>query len=435
MNQLMVLYFIASLFFSGPVLGQSKKKLQKYFHQAFDSINAHVGICIYDPATGQYWLRHNDEQYFTPASNTKICTLYAGLSFLGDSLPGLKYTVQEGRLYIQGTGDPSFLHPDYQTQPVYDFLQRARWPIVFTSPVYENDPYGPGWAWSDYNDSYQPERSAFPIYGNVVRCWVKKGNLQVVPSYFVKQQLFKEDPRLVTSSFFVQRAYHENEFHYAVRVDNDNNVQEIPFLVQEDRLNAALLADTLHRPVTWADTVTSLHNADLLRSIPADSLFRPMMHRSDNFYAEQVLQMCSAVLFDTISTAKMINYLLQNKLNDLPQPPKWVDGSGLSRYNLFSPRDMVFVLKKLRDEFPEARLFQLFPTAGSGTLRSLYKGQQNFIFAKTGSLSNNSALSGYLITQKGKTLIFSILCNNYVIPHTQVRKAVEKLLRAIREKY
>jgi D-alanyl-D-alanine carboxypeptidase/D-alanyl-D-alanine-endopeptidase (penicillin-binding protein 4) len=68
-------------------------------------------------------------------------------------------------------------------------------------------------------------------------------------------------------------------------------------------------------------------------------------------------------------------------------------------------------------------------------LSSYYKKDSGFIYAKTGTLSNNCALSGYLITKKGKLLIFSVLVNNYQTGATPVRKAVEKFLQAIREKY
>ena len=67
--------------------------------------------------------------------------------------------------------------------------------------------------------------------------------------------------------------------------------------------------------------------------------------------------------------------------------------------------------------------------------RELYKKYAGNIFAKTGTLSNNCALSGYLITNKGKLLIFSILNNNYITGATPVRKAVEKFLVDIIEKY
>src|SRR5690606_26237976 len=153
------------------------------------------------------------------------------------------------------------------------------------------------------------------------------------------------------------------------------------------------------------------------------------------FYAEQTDQMASMKLFDTIGTRRMIRYMLNNKLKDLPQPPRWVDGSGLSRFNLFSPNDMVSILQKLYAEFPPARIDSMLPTGGKGTLTSLYHDMAGAIFAKTGSLSHDVALSGYLTTQKGHLLIFSIIINHCVGSLQEARKSMESFLREVWEKY
>ena len=172
-----------------------------------------------------------------------------------------------------------------------------------------------------------------------------------------------------------------------------------------------------------------------IHSQPSDSLFKPMMHRSDNFFAEQTLLMASNEHLGYMSDEKIIDTLLKTDLKDIPQKPKWVDGSGLSRYNLFTPQSFVYILNKTKNEFGWDRIKNILPTGGTGTLSSYYKKDSSFIYAKTGTLSNNCALSGYLITKKGKLLIFSVLANNYISGATPVRRAVEKFLLAIRENY
>lgn len=112
-----------------------------------------------------------------------------------------------------------------------------------------------------------------------------------------------------------------------------------------------------------------------------------------------------------------------------------MDGSGLSRYNLFSPQDLVWILNKLKDEFGLERLKVIFPGANEGTLKGLYNGYENHIYAKTGTLSNNLALSGYLITRKNKTLLFSVLINNHQSTAAAVRKQIEMFLTTIINKY
>jgi len=157
------------------------------------------------------------------------------------------------------------------------------------------------------------------------------------------------------------------------------------------------------------------------------------MYHSDNFFAEQTLLMVSNELLGRMNDADVIDTLLKTDLKGLPQRPYWVDGSGLSRNDLFTPRDFVWLLNKMKDEFGLARLKGILPTGGKGTLSSYYKKDSGFIFAKTGSLSGVVALSGFLITKKDRLLIFSILINNNGYP--SVRRKMESFLEGIREKY
>ena len=110
-----------------------------------------------------------------------------------------------------------------------------------------------------------------------------------------------------------------------------------------------------------------------------------------------------------------------------------MDGSGLSRYNLFTPEDFVAILNKMKEEFAWYRITYIFASGGSGTLGNYYKNGSGKIYAKTGSLSNNVALSGYLITKSGHELTFSVLVSNYTGNSTGIRRAVEKFLMNVME--
>src|SRR5436190_13288441 len=89
-------------------------------------VNAHIGISIYEPKIGKYWYNYNGEKYFVPASNTKIPTCYAAMKYLGDSLVGFRYSVHNDEISILPTGDPSFLHTDYNSAPAINFLKKFK---------------------------------------------------------------------------------------------------------------------------------------------------------------------------------------------------------------------------------------------------------------------------------------------------------------------
>lgn len=400
---------------------------------------AHVGISIYEPETNKYWYDHQGDKYFVPASNTKIPTCYAAMKYLGDSLAGLRYQFMgDNLLLIQATADPTFLHPDYRVQPVYDFLQQAgNRQIILCDPRWQDDAYGSGWSWNDYQSTYMAERSVMPIYGNIARFIYTGRRFTGIPKYFVVPNDIVDGDVAITydsipNTYGVERRQFSNSF-FLTRSNNPVQRAAIPFITATEL--PSLLKDTLKKSFAADYDFHLGQQSQIIRSQPTDSLLTPMMHRSDNFFAEQTLLMVSNKLLDLINDATIIDTLLKTDFRDLPQPPRWADGSGLSRYNLFTPQDFVSILHKMKNEFGIERIKTIFPTGGEGTLSSYYKPDSGYIYAKTGTLSGVVALSGYLYTKKNKLLIFSVLVNNHQASATDIRRAVEKFVRNIRQNH
>lgn len=399
-------------------------------------LTAHVGISIYDPAADKYWYNYNGEKYFVPASNTKIPTCYAAMKYLGDSLVGLKYALVDGAYLIEATGDPTFLHPNFKVHRAFDFIKNkvdSLRNVDMVSTNWESKPWGSGWSWNDYLEPYMAERSPFPIYGNIAHFKLVGQNIKSNSKFFdIKwNDLFR-----FTDSFSITRGLNDNEFdvNYA---RNKFTEDQIPFKTFGYHVAIDLIDDTLNsKPGVREAPFTYLpNNFKTIHSQPTDSLLKPMMHRSDNFFAEQSLLMVSNEMLGVMNDEKIIDTLLKTDFKDLPQKPRWADGSGLSRYNLFSPQDFIFILNKMKNEFGMERIKIILPTGGTGTISSYYKADSNYIFAKTGTLGGVVALSGYIYTKKGKLLIFSTLINNHQATSAAVRRAVEKFIQGIRNKY
>ncbi|MBI2730443.1 MAG: D-alanyl-D-alanine carboxypeptidase [Sphingobacteriales bacterium] len=432
------IYWIPGLLFfsSCSVTKQIAKVAKREVINDSALLPAHVGIALYDAEAGNYLYQYQSDKYFVPASNTKIFSLYAGMKYLGDSLPGLKYYETADTLYIQPTGDPSLLHPDFKTQKAADFLKTKNKPVVINDINWNDEALGYGWAWDDYNDDYMVERSPLPVYGNVIR-WSQTVNPQT-KEVAVQSTPFLKWAQTSTANaagnkFLVKRKRDENYFQ--IITGNINTTQDVPFVTNGTETAKLFLSDSLKINISSNSMPTVNRQLSTLYSVPSDSLYKIMMYRSDNFFAEQTLLMAANEKLGIMNEEAIISYLKKNDFKDIPQQPKWVDGSGLSRYNLFTTESFVWILNKMKTEFGIERMKALLPTGGKGTLGNLYAEEKGFIFAKTGTLSNNTSLSGYLITKKKKLLIFSLLAGNFQTGSTPVRLAFERFIKYLRYNY
>lgn len=95
---------------------------------------------------------------------------------------------------------------------------------------------------------------------------------------------------------------------------------------------------------------------------------------------------------------------------------------------------MVAIFDKLYRIVPEQELFELLPTGGkTGTLKNSFQAAEPYIFAKTGTMSNNYSLIGLIKTKTGKTYCFSFMNSNYPYGASVVRREVEKVLLLVRD--
>jgi serine-type D-Ala-D-Ala carboxypeptidase/endopeptidase (penicillin-binding protein 4) len=409
-----------------------KSSIVKELHKTEIKFNDHTGFLLYDPLKKKNLVEFNSKKYFTPASNTKIFTFYTALKLLGDSLCAFKYSARNDSLVIWGMGDPSFLNPDvFQNDNAFRFLKNSPGRLFISTAHFQGDALGAGWAWDDYTYSYSPERSSFPIYGSLVS--IKKNAAQsfkTIPTFFSKliqpTTEWKEEESLI-------RSFDSNVLrYYPGKKRNTSWMVPIHFT---PAFTTELLSDTLKREVEVLNH-SVLASAKKFYSIPLDSALKVMMVDSDNHIAEQLLLQCASVVSDTLHSEIAIRYATKNLFADSPDKLQWVDGSGLSRFNLFTPRTIVHLWDKIYFTIPQDRLFSLLAVGGkSGTIKNWYKEKTPYIYAKTGTLSNNHCLSGFLITKRGKTLIFSMMSNNFVASSYEVRKQMEKIFKMVYEKY
>ena len=442
-----ILFLLFSIFFLGTGCGSKKKltnnnttqkkiptSVNEFIEESEIFNNSFTGFALYDPEEKKMIYEYDADKYFTPASNTKIFTLYASLEILRDSIPALKYIIKNDSLIFWGTGDPSFLHPKLtDNQQVISFLQSRKEKLFFSSSNFLDKRFGAGWAWDDYTYSFQAEKSSFPIHGNIVLFHAQPDgrSIEVSPKPFENLVLKNHQMGGKTARF--QRKEFENIFEYNDRPPSKRGLEkEIPFHYSDDFF-VELLNLASGKNITLLDFhMLPSEKSTTLYSVPVDSIYQMMMQKSDNFMAEQLLLSCSNEVFDTMNTRKFIRFFTKEYLKGVADKPLWRDGSGLSRYNLFTPRTIVNVLEKIYLKIPEERIFRIFPTGKkSGTIKNNYA---PYVHAKTGTLSNKHCLSGYIKTKKRKTLIFSFMHKDYITSSAPLKKEMKKVLHFIHMK-
>ncbi|WP_057935737.1 D-alanyl-D-alanine carboxypeptidase [Algoriphagus resistens] len=418
------------------------QKINKSLTKSHVFDKGHLGFMLLDPDKDKVLVDINSNKYFIPASNTKLFTFYTSYTVLGDSLVnGLNYLEKGDSLIFWGTGDPSLLHPDLKNTVALDFLKNQNKKLYLLDNFDQVDAFGPGWSWDWYNSYYAAERSVLPVYGDIVRFAKNEGD----STFTVYPQRFESSMELIeprgTSSSSFRRDHLENKFNYYVTSEAKDKKFEtdIPFITSAE-FTAQLLSEEIGQHITVIKNPRYFsEEPSKLLTAPADSIYSQMMKISDNFLAEQLLLLVSDQLDNKLSSADAIAYAKENLLSDLPDEPIWVDGSGLSSKNMFTPRSIIALLGKIRAEVPLEKIKAYFPAGGeSGTIKNWYpadSGQPPYIYAKTGTLSMANALSGFLITKSGKILHFSCLMNNYPIPGNELKTELNKVLYFIHDTY
>ncbi len=431
-----------------PIEGHEKQKL---LHPAIEELetrlhtspvfsNHFTGFALYDLSNDEWVVRYQSDKYYTPASNVKLFTALVALETYDSNyhLPTFAYSATSTQLTIRPLGDPTFLHPAFEYQPVFDWLSaQTQTEIIMEFPETELPRYGTGWMWDDYYSPYQPELSWFPIYGNQVRFSYHRNSLKAIPALFNSLSVLKP----VTDMRYnrVRRKEDQNWFVSEIGTWNGSfNNKQVPFIYSPE-LAVHLLSDTLGKQVQLQTSRHAL--TDTLHGIMLKDVLAKMLINSDNFLAEQLLVQC--MTHQGFKKGSDFRYYAIEKWLSPVADPQWYDASGMSRYNLASPEDFVGVLRHLHKTYGWQFVKDILPAGGvNGTLRNYFANTSEFddqvqfepyIFAKSGTLKNNYCLSGYLEAKSGKVFVFSFMNNNFRMKSKDLRLAMQDFLEQVRD--
>jgi len=167
-------------------------------------------------------------------------------------------------------------------------------------------------------------------------------------------------------------------------------------------------------------------------SEPISALVSAMLLQSDNQHGDLLLMELGRVdsgAGTLDAGADAIDRVLTERC--LPASGRTDDGSGLSRGNRRSAREIQEILRGL-DEDSRSLLRSQLPVGGvSGTLSSRFLGSNGRVQAKTGTIIGGRSLSGYAVTNGGREVVFSILVNGDPDRSAASITAIDNLVEAV----
>jgi len=408
MNKAIILFLLCSNVYSQI----SSKKIDRWVSKNENLKSSVVSIAIKQLNKDKKISGVRFNTSMTPASNIKILTILGSL-ISGDTIPSIKYKITNDTLRISPTGYPFIAHPKYDDEDLESFIKRFNH-IEYHKPNIDLNKYGPAWAWDDFKYYFQAERSEMPLYGNVIQI-VKELNdsIKVIPDIFKVYMNFYQEEK-------VSRDYKENNFLINPSLIKAGDTIYYPFVTS--RKNTMNLLETFFKTSVSYNN-DELTNYKIWNSNIKEDLYSAVLKDSDNLISESLAANISFRANDTISTDKGLKIIL-NSLDD--NEIQLYDGSGLSRYNLIKPSSLVLALEKIYQRYGFERIRKIFPN------NYIITEAEDFVWGKTGTLKNNHNYSGYIITDKGRQYIFSIMINHFTEDLDIIKEAISDFLKYIK---
>jgi len=424
------------------------------------------GVEVKSLDSGRILYAHNPRTLMMPASNMKILTLAAAADTLGwdyrftttlETPAAIEDGTLRGDLFVRGTGDPTINSRDKRADAVFDEwaaglkaagVTRIAGSVIADATAFEDRRLGQGWAWDFLEAGYAAPVSALEFNENTAAVSIRPGGmpgdpagLELPPSTglgLIHHVVTGETGSATSITIERQPDKPYLDVRGTIAAGADTATRDVavanPPLYFAHALTLALQArgiavGGIPKEFVRPEFQVSTEPRRVLiesKSPPLRDIATVMMKISQNLYAETLLKAVGAAK-GGLGSAENGRRAVAETLSAWGIPAGTyvqADGSGLSRYDFVTADTIVTLLEHLhRDPKHHDAFLATLPVAGKdGTISTRLKRTraEGNAAAKTGSISNARALSGYVRTRDGETLVFSILANSFAIPASTV---------------
>jgi len=428
------------------------------------------GVDIRSAVTGERLYSHNGDRLMMPASNMKILTLATTAQKLGwdyrfstvlETTAPIEGGVLRGDLIVRGNGDPSINTRGKRADTVFDEWAHALTAAGITSiegriigddQAFDDEGVGPGWSWDYLEAGYASPIGALQFNENVAGLTIAPGGAAGEPAIVrlapgsgltVTNRATTGTPEGVRPRFGVHRridravleitgtiALGAKPFERTVAVVNPTVffAQGLKDALAARGINVSGEAVDIDDVAAELATYTGAPRRTVVESSSPQlsEIAAVLMKVSQNQYAETFLKALGAKTGGLGTTDDGRTAAIETLTAwGVPRDGYVMsDGSGLSRYNYIAPSTITTVLRRMfTDPIHHDPFLATLPVAGTdGTISSRMRRTRAAANAqaKTGSIANVRSLSGFVKTQDGETLVFSIIANDFVIPSATV---------------
>lgn len=459
---------------SAPPIPATKPKPSVSLTQAIDAYiaqpqfaRADWGIAVRSLATGKVLYQHNADRLFVPASNAKLFTAGLALATLGSTtrIATTLYATStrvdakgnlRADLILYGRGDPSLglpgVSPEWADKLADALAQRGvkrvRGDLIADATYFSGTPIGGGWEANDLQTWFATAPSALNVQGNLIHVDVSRDarsccSITVTPGAAAVQLINQtadpgNDPLglyrpLGSSTLYAIGKLPTKTRKHGYVLSMPDPARTAGNLLREALARQGITLSGRVEALHWPQSDPGLTQSGTREIAHVDSpmiavMVDHMLKTSDNLYAQSLLlqagvlaaqdKACAWASTPDTSAAWAL-CALRGLLAKAGIPPSAVllsEGSGLARRDLVTPNAFVQWLAWTRTQAWGPDLRNALPVAGiDGTLahRFVDGTATANLQAKTGTLSHDYSLTGFVTDAGGEQLVFSIMLNRY----------------------
>jgi len=440
MKKIIILFLVLFFIITNSANATLRADINNVISQSTISRSA-ISVSVKDFKTGKTVYELNEKTQISPASTQKIITTTPAFMTLGDD-----YQFST-KLYKNNNNDYLFVlgADPYLTAKELDKLVRSmpKEPasVCIDPSVIDDISWGEGWQWDDDLSPYMPKFSSYNLDKNLIEIMITPS----VKGYSPTVKTIIDYPMN-----FINNMKTSDETNYTIKRQNhispDTLILEgtisprksefviIPINNQKKYFEKRLSDAIINHNISCSGIYKNIKlNKDYtlitLLSHDIEYAKKDVYKNSNNMIAETVFKLAGGKYKSETGSFKngklmFEDFCKQHKIDT--SEIKITDASGVSKNNLMTTDFMTEFLLKVQG-YLEPEL----PTAGEGTLSNRMLYMRNNLHAKTGTLNNISAITGYIVSKREQKYVFSIMINDSKSSPSDKKMLEEYIIRTI----